>query len=526
MKINLKWIIKQLPIKLLIALLVTVIWGSFQGVINGAIFGKFPTLVHASQPELNRFLIYATILFVLVYTGFFLEHIIINYTRRRLKIALKKQMMNISFQHQEKVSKGLNRISNDANKIDDSYFQNIINVFVSGTEALISTVYVLNVNLVMGLIAILFSALSMIPALFGKQRLAALGKKWSKSNNKTLEVAEDWLSGRAEIIQYNAKKIFFKKLVSKITNTESLALKQENLNWVILYCNLLATVASFIIPWGIGFIFIQNQMFNVTISVLLTLTLTANNVVQSTRNLMQYWTEMLGSKDIRKLPEKLKEAELVQNSDPKPNLDIKNLGLKYSNYDIFKNINLHIPYGQKILLTGESGVGKSSLLNIIANNIHPSEGQVTYDDRQITPTDVIYIRQDPWLFSGSVRENLTLGKDISDDKLLAALKQVNLLTELGDNILDREISAQVDTLSGGQKQRLSIARALLHQRPIILMDEITSSIDDKNADIIRDLIYNLPNTIIEVAHHTNKQLLKKYNFEVLLLRNKQLTKER
>lgn len=87
MKINLKWIVKQLPIKLLIVLIITIIWGSFQGVINGAIFGKFPTLVHADKTELNHFLIYATILFVVVYTGFFLEHIAINHTRNYLKIA-------------------------------------------------------------------------------------------------------------------------------------------------------------------------------------------------------------------------------------------------------------------------------------------------------------------------------------------------------------------------------------------------------------------------------------------------------
>lgn len=435
-------------------------------------------------------------------------------------------MMNVSFQQHEKVSKGLNRISNDANKIDDSYFQNIINVFVSGTGALISTIYVLNVNFVMGVIAIFFSALSMIPALFGKKRLAALGEKWSKSNNKTLEVAEDWLSGRAEIIQYNAKKLFFNRLVSKITNTEGLALKQENLNWVILYCNLLATVASFIIPWGIGFIFIQNHMFNVTISVLLTLTLTANNVVQSIRNLMQYWTEMIGSDDIRKLPREETKTKVVKNDNSQhPILSIKNLTLKYGNHYLFKDINLDIPYGSKILLTGESGAGKSSFLNLISNNIEPTSGKVTYQGRPVVPTDIIYIRQEPWLFGGTIRENLSLGQDFTDSELLNVLKKVNLVTELGNNVLDRRISSQKETLSGGQKQRISIARALLHQKSIILMDEITSSIDDKNANDIRNIIYSLPNTIIEVAHHINKGLLKKYGFEVMILKNKKLTKE-
>ena len=92
------------------------------------------------------------------------------------------------------------------------------------------------------------------------------------------------------------------------------------------------------------------------------------------------------------------------------------------------------------------------------------------------------------------------------------LEKVGLVAELGENILNRKINPTQENISGGQKQRLVIARALLRNKSIILLDEITAALDDKNSDKIRELVYQVPGTIIESAHHINNRLLDKYSF--------------
>ncbi|WP_270235510.1 ATP-binding cassette domain-containing protein [Lacticaseibacillus suilingensis] len=103
----------------------------------------------------------------------------------------------------------------------------------------------------------------------------------------------------------------------------------------------------------------------------------------------------------------------------------------------------------------------------------------------------------------------------TDDELLTVLDQVQLTAELGTAPLKRMIDP--DTLSGGQKQRLALARGLLRKRPILLLDEITAGLDDHSARTIRQVLYALPITLIEVAHHYDKAMLTAFHFEAFTL---------
>ncbi|QAS69405.1 ATP-binding cassette domain-containing protein [Oenococcus sicerae] len=95
--------------------------------------------------------------------------------------------------------------------------------------------------------------------------------------------------------------------------------------------------------------------------------------------------------------------------------------------------------------------------------------------------------------------------------MLAALKKVNLNTELGADPLTYQCGDQGKNLSGGQKERLSIARALLRKRPLFLLDEVTASLDQRNSEKIRDILYQLPQTVIEIAHHYDDKQIDKYH---------------
>ncbi|CAM3111171.1 ATP-binding cassette domain-containing protein [Lactococcus hircilactis] len=113
-----------------------------------------------------------------------------------------------------------------------------------------------------------------------------------------------------------------------------------------------------------------------------------------------------------------------------------------------------------------------------------------------------FVSQEPFVFNGSIMYNLTLGRDYEEKILKDMLKKVNL-EELN---LDYLIQNNGENLSGGQKIRLELARVLLRSKSIILVDEVTASLDKKNSKKIRDLIYSLNGvTIIEVAHHIDDE---------------------
>ncbi len=116
------------------------------------------------------------------------------------------------------------------------------------------------------------------------------------------------------------------------------------------------------------------------------------------------------------------------------------------------------------------------------------------------------IAQSPYLFNNSIRYNLTLGADFSDDLLLEKLEQVGLTDEF-DAILDYQIVNNGENISGGQKTRLEIARSLIRQKDVLLADEVTAPLDAKNAKVIRNLLFNLPVTIIEIAHHIDDEFI-------------------
>ncbi len=525
MNINFKWIIKNLPFWLLILIVITLIAGGFEGVINGIILGQFPNLVGKSGTDLILFLIRSTIIFVATYTAIVLQNIFLNMARKRLRVKLKKTMLINSFALKEDAASGLNHISNDATKIDDQYFAVIAGILSTGTAAVISTIYVLQVNLLMGIIFVAFSCLSLIPMLFGKNKLGKLGEQWSNENSQMMRSASDWFKGLRDILQYQAQKPFFKRVSQDVETSENTLLKQENLQWWIQYANLLFTVLAIIAPWAIGFYFITTHQFGVTISALLSLTLSANSVVQNFRGLMQYWAQVASTTEIRKI--KVAKYDIfkdVKTENEKPYIKFDDVSLTYKDHPIYQNLNFDLAYGKKVLLQGPSGSGKSTLLNMVSGLLKPTRGTIKIGGEDPNPAQSVYIAQTPWLFQGTIKDNLCLGESFTDQQLLKVLNEVGLADELGKDPLNRVIHPEQEDLSGGQKQRLVIARALLRDRPIILLDEITAALDEKNSDDIREILYNTPKTIIESAHHINFDLIKKYGFESWKISDHQVVK--
>lgn len=179
---------------------------------------------------------------------------------------------------------------------------------------------------------------------------------------------------------------------------------------------------------------------------------------------------------------------------------------------VLRGLNLHVRQGETIALVGESGAGKSTILNLVIGFNKADSGQLLVDGRDITTINLHSYRkhlavvpQTSILFSGTIRENITYGMNhVSEEKLNEIIEAANL-KEFVDGLpdgLDTQVGEHGGRLSGGQRQRLSIARALIRDPKIIVLDEATSALDSISEAEIQKAIENLTKgrTTFVVAH--------------------------
>ena len=194
---------------------------------------------------------------------------------------------------------------------------------------------------------------------------------------------------------------------------------------------------------------------------------------------------------------------------------IKDLNLQYNSNIIFKNLNLEINKNKIFGIVGESGAGKSSLINIILGLIKASSGSIEYvfDDKIINtaPTNFFsYVPQDIFLLDDSIFKNIAFGldeKDIDFKRINEIIDKVGLrkfINNLEDGIYT-VVGDSSNLISGGQAQRISLARALYHKSEILILDEFTNQLDVNTEKKIIDIIEKLKKerTIIMVSHKTN-----------------------
>ena len=172
-------------------------------------------------------------------------------------------------------------------------------------------------------------------------------------------------------------------------------------------------------------------------------------------------------------------------------LEVINLQKKYQDREVFAHpINLCILKNQKVGIYGKSSSGKTTFMKIISGQIRSYTGEIQLNKVELNRLKysalqkiLLYVEQTPYLFNDTVRYNLTLGEDFTDNEIIDALKKANLwktISNLPDG-LNTEINENGNNFSGGQKQRLALARGLLRKRKLFLLDESTSNLDKKTA---------------------------------------------
>lgn len=186
-------------------------------------------------------------------------------------------------------------------------------------------------------------------------------------------------------------------------------------------------------------------------------------------------------------------------------IEIKDLCFSYNGCPLFQNLTMGVRPGEKVAFVGESGSGKSTLVKLLVGLLKYPSGSIKLDGEELRYLKlndlygrIFYCSQEPPVFDGTLRENLTFGRSFADEQLGEALEKAQL-REFAHS-LDREIGERGTGLSGGEKQRLALARLWLNRPQLVILDEATSAMDNITEEAVMRRLAGLGCTVIAIAH--------------------------
>lgn len=253
----------------------------------------------------------------------------------------------------------------------------------------------------------------------------------------------------------------------------------------------------------------------------------ANQIMNAITSIAESLNEIKSSKKVRQqisdLQQKVEFPVKDNSTENIDQLEIDNLQVSFKNGELIAYPHILINKGEKVLLTGDSGTGKSTLFKVLLGEVKPSIGRVIYKDANgkfFNPNseELGYIAQDNTLFPETIENNITM----FDSKLNKQVDQILENVELKKDIekfpagMETIVDLDKDNLSGGQKQKIVLARAQIHNSSMLLIDEGTSAIDSKATRKILEKLLKSDQTIIMIAHNFSKELTEMFDKEIHL----------
>ena len=313
--------------------------------------------------------------------------------------------------------------------------------------------------------------------------------------NNQLEMSFSGVRIIKSFVCENKYKRFFDKALGDRLKTEMNVVKLNTLlSMVYMYIDRFAQIS--VILYG-GYLAVNNKItigtFFAFYSYLEMLIYPILDLPQLFVSAKQAFVNIDRLEEIKNFPTTESENGSKSKINNINNIEFKNVSFHYNqNEKIISNINMKIKKGDRILILGPVGAGKSTILGLISGMYHPEKGSIMINnipiekiDKKMLRNKIGYVAQEPLLFSGTIKENIQFGKNnVSDDELWELLETVQLKQEIL-SLQDKEnstVGQRGISLSGGQKQRLSIARALVRKPEVLIFDDITASLDAENED--------------------------------------------
>ena len=207
-------------------------------------------------------------------------------------------------------------------------------------------------------------------------------------------------------------------------------------------------------------------------------------------------------------------GEAIEFDEKIQDIKFENVNYKYedSNEYVLKNINLNVKAGEIVAFVGKSGSGKTTLVNLLARFFNTDDGTVKVNGVNIKNIPLkIYrnkfaiVPQETFLFGGTIKENISFGKEVTDEEIISAAKMANAYNFIQEDLpnkFETEVGERGALLSGGQKQRIAIARALIKNPEIMILDEATSALDSESEKLVQEALDSLMEgrTTFVIAH--------------------------
>ncbi|MDD1780586.1 ABC transporter ATP-binding protein/permease [Enterovibrio sp. ZSDZ35] len=351
---------------------------------------------------------------------------------------------------------------------------------------------------------------------------------WSSSKDETdasakkITVIQETIEADAEIKTYGAETFFLGHSRKAVENLEYKRCTRElydaKVSMIIMGIPMLAMV----IIWYLGGAMVIEEQL--TIGLIITYTATLNLMVPSLIRIIEFassipneLTALMRVKELCDLAQAQSEQYSAANAFPQTEpssafdaMTLDNMSFSYHHDSpLFTHLNLVFDKGRAHLINGGNGAGKSTLLTILSGQLQPQSGQIRLDSVDLNglshrSQSISMVPQKIHIISDSIRNNVTFGMDVEQDKIQAALKQVGLgqwIARLEKGI-DHVIKDARSELSGGQIQKLGLARALLRDTPVLLMDEPTNNLDSEAVKLLIDIIktHKQSKIVVIVSH--------------------------
>ena len=437
----------------------------------------------------------------------------------------------ISSFRDESTAAYLSALTNDATGIETDYLSNLLAIITKTTLFFGSVILMLFFSPLLTGIAVVVTILPLTASLLTGSHLVTAEKKVSDRNKDFTASLTDCLSGFSVVKTFKAEKEIFDLFAS---NNKALEDDKFSKRRILSMVGMIGGLTGLLAQLGV---FLAGTVLALSDS-----SITAGTILMFV-NLMNFMIQpvselpklLAGRKAAMGLIDKL-AANLEQNTAPsgdrslpvlEKDIKLENVSFGYEeDKEILHNISATFEAGKAYAIVGASGSGKSTLLNLLMNTTADYNGRIMMDGEDIhnINPDSLYdlisvIQQNVFVFNASIKDNVTMFKNFSDEELETAMKQAHLdklVKERGTDALCGENGCE---LSGGEKQRVSIARSLLKKSSVLLTDEATAALDAETAYQVSDDILNLKGiTRITVTHSLEESLLKRYD-GILVLKN-------
>lgn len=423
-------------------------------------------------------------------------------------------------------------ITNDVKMIEDNFLLPLFEVVqyaVIFTASFLLMVYfdIIVTVCVIVAIAIMF----LIPSFLGN----SLEKRQKKYSSKLADFTvslKDILSGFEIIKSYSMKRYVIQRFNKE--NDETINSKYSVDRLLALnkgVSSFLALMVQIVVLFLSAYFIITGR---ITVGTLLGMVQVSSNLANP---LVMIFTNVPKIKSIQPIVEKLQSISKYPLSHSKKEhissfdfcICTKDLGFSYDKQkEVLNEINCTIEKGKKYVVVGKSGCGKSTLIKLLAGYYSDYAGTIKYDNRELNLLDrndiaqlSSIIHQNIYMFDETIQDNICLHEDYSQEKIDNVVMESGLskfISELPEGLL-YQVGENGANLSGGQKQRIAVARALIRNKPILILDEGTSAVDMQTAYDIENRLLKINDlTIITITHHLRKELLEKYD-EIICMDN-------